>query len=65
VIVYDLKDRRAHSYPWSTVSLLAWLATDGDVQTVGNPCAAIGEDAAHPVWNRSPEELCREIQRWN
>jgi hypothetical protein len=65
VIVYDLKDRRARSYPWSTVSLLAWLAKDGDVQTVGNPCAAIDEGAVHPDWNRSPEEMCRELQRRN
>lgn len=62
VVVYDLTNRRARSYPWSEVSLLAWYATDGKAQSVGNPCAATGK-AVHPNWSRSPEELCRNLQR--
>jgi hypothetical protein len=61
VVIYDLKERRSRSYPWSTVSLLAWFATDGEIQSVGNPCAA-SDKAVHPDWDRSPEELCRELQ---
>lgn len=62
VVLYDLREQKPLRYELERVSMLAWLATDGMPQVVGNPCITDPNVLRPALADAERQELCSRMR---